>query len=145
MPGRHGRAANVPRIRVARLLPALLVAALLAACGGDDEQPARSAQADTQLRVEVTGAGAQQVSAQLTCGGTTPCDRSRLDKLARVLEPEDPAAACTLQYGGPERAHVTGTLEGEPVDVTVTRTNGCGIADYKTLFSALGRKPPLDG
>ena len=50
-----------------------------------------------------------------------------------------------MQYGGPERAHMTGVLEGRSVDVTLTRSDGCGIADYEALFAALGRKPPLAG
>ena len=53
--------------------------------------------------------------------------------------------ACTEQYGGPETAHLTGTLAGEPVDVTVTRSDGCGIADYEALFRALGVEPLLAG
>ena len=40
---------------------------------------------------------------------------------------------------------MTGTLEGAPVDVTITRSNGCEIADYEALFAALGRKPPIAG
>jgi hypothetical protein len=132
--------------RFARLLPALLAATALAACGADDEQAASPAPADTtQLRVQVTGAGPDPVSVELSCGGAEPCDESRLHKLSGVVKPDDPARACTQQYGGPERAHVTGTLAGRPVDATVTRENGCGIADYEALFSALGRKPPLAG
>lgn len=132
--------------RLVRLLPALLAATAIAGCGGDDERAAAPAPADTtQLRVEVTGAAADPVSFELACGGTDPCGRSRLDRLSEIAEPDDPAHACTLQYGGPERAHVTGTLEGARVDFTVTRSNGCGIADYAALFSALGRRPPLAG
>jgi hypothetical protein len=127
------------------LVPALLAATVLAACGADDEQAASPPAATTQLRVEVTGAGPGPVHAGLRCGGGDPCDRERIDKLADVVAADDPTQACTQQYGGPERAHVTGTLEGEPVDVTVTRTDGCGIADYEALFAALGREPPLAG
>jgi hypothetical protein len=130
--------------RLIGLLPVLLAATALSACGADDEQPAEPGRPDTtQLRVEVTGAGPAPVSAGLSCGGAEPCDRSRLDKLAGIVEHDSAKRACTLQYGGPERAHVTGTLEGEPVDVIVTRENGCEIADYEALFSALGRKPPI--
>ena len=129
-----------------RLLPALLAATVLAACGADDEQPAASAPADTtRLTVVVTGAGPDPVRIALRCGGSDPCDQAQLDKLAAVAEPDDPARACTQQYGGPEEAHLSGTLEGRPVDVTVTRSNGCGIADYEALFAALGREPPLAG
>jgi hypothetical protein len=37
---------------------------------------------------------------------------------------------CTAIYGGPQTAHVTGTLEGAPIDSTFTRTNGCEIARW---------------
>ena len=145
MTDRGARRSNGMR-GLARLLPALLAAAALTGCGGDGEQPAASAPADsTQLTVEVTGAGADPVRIELSCGSSKPCDRGRLDKLAAVAEPEDPARACTQQYGGPEQAHMTGTLEGKPVDVTVDRADGCGIADYDALFAALGRKPIVGG
>jgi hypothetical protein len=131
--------------RLARLLPALLAAAALAACGTDDEQPASPAPADsTHLTVEVTRAASQPIRMELRCGGARPC--RQLDKLTAALrKPEGPATACTLQYGGPEQAHVTGTLQGRPVEATLTRADGCGIADYATLFTAFGRQPPLAG
>ena len=125
-----------------RLLPVMIVAILLAACGESDD--AATAPADTtEIAVEVTGAGADPVRIELRCGGAEPCDQAQLDKLAAVAEPDDAESACTQQYGGPEKAHVSGTLDGERVDVTVTRTNGCEIADYDALFAALGREPPL--
>jgi hypothetical protein len=124
--------------RLGCLLPALLVLAF-AACG-DDEQEQPAAPADsTQLRVEVTEAASRPIHMTLRCGGD--CDLAALeDALA-----EKPERACTLQYGGPEKAHVTGTLDGRPVDVTLDRADGCGIAAYETLFTAFGRKPPLGG
>jgi hypothetical protein len=128
-----------------RIAPVLLVVAALAGCG-DDEQPAAAPPADSaRLTVEVTGAGGDAVTVELSCGGSEPCDETRLAKLRRVTEPPDRTQACTLVYGGPEKAHVTGTLDGESVDVTIDRTDGCGIADYESLFEALGRKPPLAG
>ena len=130
--------------RLATLLPALLAVTLLAGCGAEEEQPAVSTPADTtRLMVEVTGAGAGAKRIELRCGGARPCAPAALDKLAELAQPPDGAQACTQQYGGPETAHMSGTLEGEAVDVTVTRSDGCGIADYEALFAALGRKPPL--
>ena len=124
--------------RFACLLPALLAAVTLAACGDDEEQPATPADA-TELNVEVTEAASQPIRMTLRCGGT--CDVARLDEALT----EDPARACTQQYGGPEKAHVTGTVNGRPVDVTLDRSDGCGIAAYEALFTSFGRNPPLAG
>jgi hypothetical protein len=33
-------------------------------------------------------------------------------------------------YGGPEQAHVTGTVDGKQVDATFTRQNGCELARF---------------
>jgi hypothetical protein len=125
--------------RVASVLPLLLAVATLAACGGDDdEEPAAPADA-TELNVEVTDAASQTIRMTLRCRGT--CD---VDRVQEALT-EDPTRACTQQYGGPEKAHVTGTVDGEPVDVTLARTDGCGIAAYEALFTSFGRQPPIAG
>jgi hypothetical protein len=121
-----------------RLLPCLLLAAAFAACGDDDEQAAAPF-GGTELRVEVTKATSQPINMTLRCG--SDCDVAALREALK----EDPERACTLQYGGPEKAHVTGTLDGRPVDVTLDREDGCGIAAYETLFTAFGRQPPLAG
>lgn len=128
-----------------RLLPALLVSVALAACGADDEPAAGPPEDSTRLTVEVTGAGPEPITVELRCGAGESCARSQLDALAAIAAPDDSSTACTQQYGGPEKAHMTGTLEGRRVDVTVARSNGCGIADYEALFAALGREQPLGG
>ena len=125
--------------RLAILLPALLLSAALAACGDDDERQASAPADATELRVEVTKAASQPIRMTLRCGGD--CDVAALEK---ALE-NDPARACTQQYGGPEKARVTGTLDGKPVDVTLDRAEGCGTAAYETLFTAFGRQPPIGG
>ncbi|HZH23851.1 MAG TPA: hypothetical protein VEY49_03040 [Solirubrobacteraceae bacterium] len=130
--------------RIIGPLPALLLGLALLACGADDERPAAAAPVDTtRLVIEVTGAEPDPQRIELRCGGAEPCEQSRIDKLAALAEPDDPAVACTQQYGGSEQAHMTGTLAGEPVDVTFARSDGCAIADYEALFAALGREPPL--
>jgi hypothetical protein len=120
-------------------IPVLLVAVVFAACG-DDEEQAAAPFGGTELRVEVTEAASQPINMTLRCGDD--CD---VAALREALQEKDPERACTLQYGGPEKAHVTGTLEGRSVDVTLDRADGCGIAAYQALFDAFGRQPPLAG
>lgn len=47
--------------------------------------------------------------------------------------------ACAEIYGGPQRAAVTGTVDGEEVAATFRRRNGCEIEDWDRL---LGLLPP---
>ena len=123
--------------RLAAPLALALAALVLAACGEEDrETPASPQSQDRALTVEVTKTGDPQT---FTCADG--CDRAALAEV--VASTEDTMRACTELYGGPETAHLTGTLDGEPVDVTITRNNGCGIADYDALFEALGAQPPL--
>ena len=127
--------------RLAALLAPSVLALALAACGDDTETTATPdatppATAGAELTVDVTEAGKPQT---FTCGDD--CDAAAIAKA--IAGAKDTMRACTELYGGPETAHVTGTLDGEAVDVTITRNNGCGVADYDALFEALGVKPPL--
>jgi hypothetical protein len=131
-----------------RLLPLIVATALIAGCGGDmersDEPASSPPDNETRLTIEVGGAGVDPQTIEVDCV-TDPCDEAELKKLAAVTKPPDNAVACTQLYGGPEEVHITGTLRGEPVDRTINRADGCGIADYEALFEALGRKPPVAG
>ena len=55
----------------------------------------------------------------------------------RLLTDDHLDRMCTEQYGGPQIAGVTGTLDDEPVDATIDRANGCGIDDWDRLLTAL--------
>lgn len=44
---------------------------------------------------------------------------------------------CTSEYGGPETAHITGTINDVTVDTTIDRTDGCGISAWNNLLSAI--------
>lgn len=59
----------------------------------------------------------------------------------RVLNGAPADQACTEQYGGPEQAWITGTLDGEQVDTAFDRADGCGIGDW-ALMSAFLPAPP---
>ena len=41
--------------------------------------------------------------------------------------------ACTEQYGGPQTAHVVGRWSGEPVDLELSRVDGCRISQWDAL------------
>ncbi|MEQ8716236.1 MAG: hypothetical protein RIE08_01375 [Acidimicrobiales bacterium] len=62
-----------------------------------------------------------------------------------TLLTEGPAVdrICTEQYGGPDEAVIGGLLDGVEVDVTITRTNGCGIDDWDRVLAAV--LPPAIG
>jgi hypothetical protein len=45
---------------------------------------------------------------------------------------------CTLQYGGPQEATVTGTVDGSPVDTSFSRRDGCEIGRWNEVQNILG-------
>ena len=64
-----------------------------------------------------------------------------LDRGARwgkdPFAPVSPDSVCTMMYGGPATAHVTGTWAGRPVDATFDRSNGCQMARWDRLVPLL--------
>jgi hypothetical protein len=104
--------------------------------------------AQDQLRVTVTDTGdGRDGTYELECGpsgGTHPEPANacaRLDELSAnggdPFAPPSPDAQCTMQYGGPATARVTGTWHGRPVDATYKRTNGCEISRWQGLVPVL--------
>ncbi|WP_037772291.1 SSI family serine proteinase inhibitor [Streptomyces sclerotialus] len=101
------------------------------------------------LRVTVTGSGDAGLDGthELKChptGGDHPKaeDACRaLDKVTRwgkdPFAPVPSGTACTMQYGGPVTAHVTGRWAGRPVDATFKRDNGCEIGRWDKLVPLL--------
>jgi LysM repeat protein len=62
--------------------------------------------------------------------------RGVLDRLAaRQRAPR----ICTEGYAGPQSGRVSGTVDGQRVDVQVARTDGCGSNDWQTLVALLGQ------
>jgi len=132
---------------VRRTLVTLAALAALAAggCGGDDEQAAspspQATLADLTVTVDPDGDGAKKArSAQVTCsaaGDSEVC--GAVAKLtADDFAPTGSQTACTQQYGGPETATVTGTLDGETIDARFSRENGCEIARWEKVMQLLG-------
>ena len=67
----------------------------------------------------------------LTCepaGGTLPGAASACSRLTiSALRPLPRDTVCTQIYGGPQRARVTGKVDGRRVDARFSRVNGCEI------------------
>ncbi|QWB28332.1 hypothetical protein KJK29_19340 [Streptomyces koelreuteriae] len=59
-----------------------------------------------------------------------------------AFAPAPKGGFCTMQYGGPATAHVTGTWAGRPVDATYDRRDGCQISRWDRLVPLL---PDLGG
>ena len=71
-------------------------------------------------------------------GAARACAHAR--RIAGLLaRPRDRHRACSQIYGGPERALVAGTIGGRRFRRGFTRTNGCGIADWRRAMPLLPR------
>jgi Subtilisin inhibitor-like len=111
------------------------------------QMPAR--QLPDRLTVAVSGSGDSSADGthELRCAPATgthaspqsACDR--LDELATngrtPFAPVPKGLMCTMQYGGPATAHITGTWRGQPVDATFRRTNGCETSRWNNLEPVL--------
>ena len=56
---------------------------------------------------------------------------------ARLVDGPPQDLVCTQVYGGPDEAVVVGTIDDRPVDTIITRTDGCGIADWDTVLAGV--------
>lgn len=122
--------------------------------GGDDAAGTRPRDGEDTyavgtLDVTVTHPDAETVTYTLSCFGDTASltgepavdaeAACRALKEPRVQEllvegpPQD--RVCTEIYGGPDEARITGSLADRPVDVTITRVDGCAIDDWDTVLS----------
>ena len=98
--------------------------------------------ASTSLHITVWPDGPNQPgkrSYTLQCapvGGTLPHSASACTKLARIAHPFAPTPkdmACTLIYGGPQEALVTGAFRGHRVRARFNRKDGCEVARWNRV------------
>jgi hypothetical protein len=109
---------------------------LLAGCASETAgEPA-----DNHLQVIVgTSDGAQFETYRLECDPPAGSHPDPAAACAHLAAMDDPFAAlpddvaCTQQYGGPQTANVLGRWAGEDVDVVLSRTDGCRIAQWDGL------------
>jgi hypothetical protein len=141
-----------------RVLLALVVALLAVgavACGSDEETSSTGQSLNLTLKVE-DGKG-KIARATLECpeGGDAHgggflstraeehcADALRMQRLLTTQPPKD--QVCMQLYGGPQTAHIAGTLAGETIARDLSRTNGCEIADWKSaepLLAPSGIRP----
>ena len=72
--------------------------------------------------------------------GTLPEPEAACAQLQSQPEPFAPLpddVMCTQLFGGPQTAHVAGTWAGERVDLQLSRTDGCRIAQWDRLGALL--------
>ncbi|WP_200938181.1 SSI family serine proteinase inhibitor [Aeromicrobium sp. Root472D3] len=134
--------------RAGAALVAVAALVSLAACGsgtdgdGDGRAPDGDAAASgTSLTIEVvSGEGATPKTYRLTCdpaGGDHPQPEQACDAIAAagasVFEPVPSDRSCTMVFGGPQTATVTGTYEGADVDASFSRQDGCEIDRWEKL------------
>jgi hypothetical protein len=145
-----------------RLLAFVFAAALAASatgCGSDDGAGSAAGTGQSlTLTLRVEDGRGKVARATLDCGGdggsahgsgflsARPeehcADALRMQRLLTTQPPKD--QVCTQLYGGPQTAHIAGTLAGDTVARDLSRTNGCEIADWKSaepLLAPSGIRP----
>ncbi|CAL9488802.1 SSI family serine proteinase inhibitor [Streptomyces sp. enrichment culture] len=110
--------------------------------------PTASARGEDRLTVTVSGMGSGvDGTYEVTCRpgrGSHPDPEGACAAVERntgwgrdAFAPPRQDAMCTMQYGGPATAHVTGSWAGRPVEATYDRRNGCAIDRWDALVPLL--------
>jgi hypothetical protein len=80
---------------------------------------------------------------RLTCGAATDSGPAtsaacaHLDTIGGPVPAVPPGQACSMIYGGPQTARVTGNWQGRAVRESYRRTNGCEVARWNRMVPAL--------
>ena len=104
-----------------RLLLATLTSAVAASSPGIS--------ADLRIEYRPLGPGGAVRRSALRCDAAhRPPLCPTLGRVLRSIRPLPATAVCSELYGGPATARISGTLNGEPVDLRFDLANGCEIA-----------------
>ncbi|WP_285247319.1 SSI family serine proteinase inhibitor [Pseudarthrobacter sp. efr-133-R2A-89] len=108
-------------------------------------------QGNAELAITVMPSeGAPALDYTLVCTSGTPAAKSShpdpaaacaaLKANPAIVAPAAPGSdrTCTQQYGGPQKATVTGAVDGVAVESTFARTNGCEISAWDAAKDVLG-------
>ncbi|MGW2410835.1 SSI family serine proteinase inhibitor [Streptomyces tubercidicus] len=115
--------------------------------GGQDatapQYPAPASVDHLTLTVRGTGSPRTDGTFELYCHparGSHPHAKKACEKLDGMTRwgrdpfaPVPQGANCTMIYGGPATAHITGTWAGRPVNADFRRTNGCEIGRWSSF------------
>ena len=69
--------------------------------------------------------------------GTARAACTRLDSIGGPVGPTPDRQMCSMLYGGPQTARVTGVWRGTPVDESYNRTNGCQTSRWERMVPVL--------
>jgi hypothetical protein len=139
------------------VVPLVVLTACAQSGGSGGAQPTTaspSPAAGDQLTITIDrGDGREPEEYTLVCDGTAegtlPDPQAACDHLTEADNPFVPIpadAVCTEIYGGPQTATITGTWRGTPVDLELSRVDGCRISQWDALGPLLpgpvGVEPP---
>jgi hypothetical protein len=127
-------------VRRAALLLAAALALSVSACGKDAADSPGSGAAASMTITVTSDQGATPKTYDLTCepaGGNHPQPEQACAALVKagvgIFDPVPKDRACTMIYGGPQKATVKGAWHGKRIDSSFNRSNGCEIARWETL------------
>ena len=134
-----------------------MVVLACAACGarvGTSAKPRSAASSVANVTIEREAGGTSSVlvpsTATLTCSASKAatgyladhevgaCALVRSGALERLVRAQHTQRICNQVYGGPQYARIRGTVDARSVDITVTRSDGCGVGDWQQLAALLG-------
>jgi LysM repeat protein len=128
-----------------------LAVVVLAGCGSGSPE---SSSAPTHLAIDATTgspSGVLQPSqATLACGNTAEatgylsniataaCAFVRTGTIQQIAANAKSKQLCADIDSGPQSAHITGAIDGQSIDLNITRTDACGTNEWETLVPLLG-------
>ena len=139
------------------VVPLVVLTACAQSGGGAGAQPTTPSSSPTagdHLSISIDrGDGREPEEYTLVCEGDQPSSHpdaqaacAHLAGLDAPFAPIPADAMCTEIYGGPQTATITGSWQGEPVHVELSRVDGCRIAQWDALGPVLpgpvGVDPP---
>ena len=135
-------------VRAFGLVAVSLVVMFGGGCGDGDGTGATTAAGETLLNVTVwprgsapTGDPAPETFVATCTSDNTSADCERLRGLPpEVLDgPVAEGTVCIQQYGGPQLAEIDGVIAGRPVQLSLSRVDGCQIERWDALIPLLRR------